>query len=179
MEDNELEVQSSSDQVHSEEYQEDSEVILKASESSEDSPDEQDEEDSEEMVSESSESSESDLKEDSEENTTESESETSESSEDESEESTEEDTTEDDTTEENTTEEMTESMSVMFLEDGSAVVYGVDGSVYPLYESYEEFMASPLYVTRYENEILSKLEFIQYALALLVALIFLLIFRRK
>ena len=53
------------------------------------------------------------------------------------------------------------------------------GKYYPLYESYEKFMESPLLVTRYENEVLKKLEFIQYALAISVALLFLLIFKRK
>lgn len=50
---------------------------------------------------------------------------------------------------------------------------------FPLYESYEDFMESPLYVTRYENEVLKKLEFMQYAQAIMIALLFLLIFRKK
>lgn len=48
-----------------------------------------------------------------------------------------------------------------------------------IYTSYEEFMESPLYVTRYENEVLNKLEFIQYALAIIIAALFLLIFKKK
>lgn len=51
--------------------------------------------------------------------------------------------------------------------------------LYPLYDSYEEFMESPLYVSRYENEILNKLEYIQYAYAIDIALLFLLIFKKK
>lgn len=47
------------------------------------------------------------------------------------------------------------------------------------YDTYEEFMESPLYVTRYENEILKKLEYCQYAFAIIIALLFLLIFKRK
>jgi hypothetical protein len=55
-----------------------------------------------------------------------------------------------------------------------------DGNnLFTVYDSYDEFIESPMYVTRYENELLSKLTFIQYALALMVALIFLLIFKRK
>ncbi len=49
----------------------------------------------------------------------------------------------------------------------------------PLYESYESFLASPVYVTRYEYEVLNKLEFIQYALAIMIALLFLLFFKKK
>ena len=71
------------------------------------------------------------------------------------------------------------------LEEASEmpVIYSIEvdnaNDYFPLYDTYEEFMASPLYVTRYEYEILNKLEFIQYALVLLIALIFLLIFRKK
>lgn len=81
--------------------------------------------------------------------------------------------------------------------EGYQTVISADGAVYyvsglaedpdaseeinyfPLYDSYEEFMESPLYVTRYENEILKKLEFYQYACAIEIALLFLLIFRKK
>ena len=104
-----------------------------------------------------------------------------ESTEDESE-TTETETTEDATTEENTSEETTTEEStdgLLVSPDGRVMYSGDSGGYYPLYDSYEEFMASPLYVTRYENEVLNRLEFIQYALALLIALIFLLIFRRK
>ena len=51
--------------------------------------------------------------------------------------------------------------------------------LFPVYDTYEEFMESPVYVTRYENELLSRLDFIQYALAIMVALLFLLIFKKK
>lgn len=51
--------------------------------------------------------------------------------------------------------------------------------LFPVYDTYEEFMESPVYVTRYENELLSRLEFIQYALAIVIALLFLLIFKKK
>lgn len=50
---------------------------------------------------------------------------------------------------------------------------------FPVYDTYEAFMESPVYVTRYENELLSRLDFIQYALAIIVALLFLLIFKKK
>lgn len=51
--------------------------------------------------------------------------------------------------------------------------------MFPLYDSYEQFMESPLYVTRYENEVLKKLEYCQYAFAIEIALLFLLIFKKK
>ena len=51
--------------------------------------------------------------------------------------------------------------------------------LYPVYDTYEEFMASPMYVTRYEYELLGRMEFIQYALAIVIALLFLLIFKKK
>lgn len=51
--------------------------------------------------------------------------------------------------------------------------------MFPLYDSYEDFMESPLYVTRYENEVLKKLEYCQYAFAIEIALLFLLIFKKK
>lgn len=51
--------------------------------------------------------------------------------------------------------------------------------LFPVYDTYETFMESPVYVTRYENELLSRLEFIQYALAIIIALLFLLIFKKK
>ena len=51
--------------------------------------------------------------------------------------------------------------------------------LFPVYDTYEAFMESPVYVTRYENELLSRLEFIQYALAIMIALLFLLIFKKK
>lgn len=51
--------------------------------------------------------------------------------------------------------------------------------LFPVYDTYEAFMESPVYVTRFENELLSRLEFIQYALAIMIALLFLLIFKKK
>lgn len=95
----------------------------------------------------------------------------SESSEEEAETTTEEDS------ESATTE--AESTDGLLVSPDGRVLYAGDSESFPMYDSYEEFMASPIYVTRYENEILNRLEFIQYALALLIALIFLLIFRRK
>ena len=55
----------------------------------------------------------------------------------------------------------------------------VYSDLFPVYDTYEEFMESPVYVTRYENELLNRLEFIQYALAIVIALLFLLIFKKK
>ena len=64
------------------------------------------------------------------------------------------------------------------LVPGTAVAaYSED--LFPVYDTYEDFMESPVYVTRYENEFLSRLDFIQYALAIVVALLFLLIFKKK
>ena len=64
------------------------------------------------------------------------------------------------------------------LVPGTAVAaYSED--LFPVYDTYEDFMESPVYVTRYENELLSRLDFIQYALAIVVALLFLLIFKKK
>lgn len=66
----------------------------------------------------------------------------------------------------------------VILVPGTAVAaYSED--LFPVYDTYEEFMESPVYVTRYENELLSRLEFIQYALAIVIALLFLLIFKKK
>lgn len=65
---------------------------------------------------------------------------------------------------------------------GSNLLFSLEdtfGKYYPMYDSYDEFMESPLLVTRYENEVLNKLEFIQYALAINIALLFLLIFKKK
>lgn len=45
--------------------------------------------------------------------------------------------------------------------------------------SLDEFLQEPLAVDRYQYEILKRLEFIQYALAILISLIFVLIFKRK
>lgn len=61
---------------------------------------------------------------------------------------------------------------------GSAVT-AYSNDLFPVYDTYEAFMESPVYVTRYENELLSRLEFIQYALAIMIALLFLLIFKKK
>ena len=63
-------------------------------------------------------------------------------------------------------------------EEDASEVSALD-DVYQLYDSYDAFMESPVYVTRYELELLNRLEFIQYALCILIALIFLCIFRRK
>ena len=60
-----------------------------------------------------------------------------------------------------------------------AAVAAYSNELFPVYDTYEEFMESPVYVTRYENELLSRLDFIQYALAIMVALLFLLIFKKK
>lgn len=46
-----------------------------------------------------------------------------------------------------------------------------------IYENLDEFLQQPAKVSRYEYEILKKLEYLQYAIAILIALIFLLIFR--
>ena len=43
----------------------------------------------------------------------------------------------------------------------------------------EEFLQEPLEVNRYQYEILKRMEFMQYAQALMIALIFILIFKRK
>lgn len=184
---NESKVQSSASGQESEkENKEDSEEKSSdsSSESSEDSPspveDEEEEqtedktenntEEDSETDSDASESTDSNSEEETTESTTEDDSESSEGAESDLEE---------DLSEEYTTEEINEPVPVMVLQDGTVAAYGVDGSLYPLYTTYEEFMESPVYVTRYENEILNRLEFIQYALALLVALIFLLIFKKK
>ena len=60
---------------------------------------------------------------------------------------------------------------------GSVAAFSED--LFPVYDTYEEFMESPVYVTRYENELLSRLEFLQYAMAIVIALLFLLIFKKK
>lgn len=60
-----------------------------------------------------------------------------------------------------------------------ASVAAYSNELFPVYDTYEEFMESPVYVTRYENELLSRLDFIQYALAIIIALLFLLIFKKK
>ena len=60
-----------------------------------------------------------------------------------------------------------------------AAVAAYSNELFPVYDTYDEFMESPVYVTRYENELLSRLDFIQYALAIIVALLFLLIFKKK
>lgn len=46
-----------------------------------------------------------------------------------------------------------------------------------IYDNLDEFLQQPAKVSRYEYEILKKLEYLQYAIAILIALIFLLIFR--
>lgn len=61
--------------------------------------------------------------------------------------------------------------------DYSLSVSSVSSDV--VYDNLEEFESSPVYVDRYEYEILKRLEFIQYAAAIIIALLFLLIFRRK
>lgn len=48
-----------------------------------------------------------------------------------------------------------------------------------VYESLEEFEATPASVTRYEYEVLKRLEFLQYSQAILIGLIFVLIFKKK
>ncbi len=60
-----------------------------------------------------------------------------------------------------------------------AELYSASGISLGEYSTYEEFLSSPVYVTRYEFEILSKLEFIQYALAIIIALLFLLFFKKN
>lgn len=47
------------------------------------------------------------------------------------------------------------------------------------YDSLEEFEATPAQVTRYEYEILKRLEFMQYTQLILIGLIFILIFKKK
>lgn len=46
-----------------------------------------------------------------------------------------------------------------------------------IYDNLDDFLQQPAKVSRYEYEILKKLEYLQYAIAILIALIFLLIFR--
>lgn len=46
-----------------------------------------------------------------------------------------------------------------------------------IYDNLDEFLQQPAKVSRFEYEILKKLEYLQYAIAILIALIFLLIFR--
>ena len=48
-----------------------------------------------------------------------------------------------------------------------------------LYTSLDDFKASAVLVDRYQYEILQKLEFIQYALVILIALLFLTILKKK
>ena len=48
-----------------------------------------------------------------------------------------------------------------------------------LYESLDEFVAAPATVSRYEYEILQRLEFLQYSQVILIGLIFVLIFKKK
>lgn len=47
------------------------------------------------------------------------------------------------------------------------------------YATEEEFLSSPATVTRYEYEILKRLEFMQYGALILIGLIFILIFKKK
>lgn len=49
----------------------------------------------------------------------------------------------------------------------------------PVYETLEEFLASPANVDRYQYEILKRLEFMQYSQMILIGLIFVLIFKKK
>lgn len=92
------------------------------------------------------------------------------------------------TSEMDTQEEMSsvvssgDSIDMLDSSESSVIVLSesdLDSDIFPLYDSYEEFMESPIYVTRYQNEILNKLEFIQYASAIMIALLFLLIFKKK
>lgn len=47
------------------------------------------------------------------------------------------------------------------------------------YDSLEEFTSQPVAVDLYQYTILTRLEFIQYGLVIMVALLFLILFRRK
>jgi hypothetical protein len=49
----------------------------------------------------------------------------------------------------------------------------------PVYESLDEFLASPANIDRYQYEILKRLEFMQYSQMILIGLIFVLIFKKK
>ena len=58
----------------------------------------------------------------------------------------------------------------VILVPGTAVAaYSED--LFPVYDTYEEFMESPVYVTRCENELLSRLEFIHYGITYVVCLL--------
>lgn len=46
-----------------------------------------------------------------------------------------------------------------------------------IYDNLDEFLQQPAKVSRFEYEIVKKMEYLQYAIAILIALIFLLIFR--
>ncbi len=56
---------------------------------------------------------------------------------------------------------------------------GVPVDETPVYSSLDEFEALPVTVSRYEYEILKRLEFLQYSQVILIGLIFILIFKKK
>jgi hypothetical protein len=91
-------------------------------------------------------------------------------------------------------EESASLLSTEMQEDASEIVsetqsYNVSSGDYPVtfssvsedvvYTDLEEFEASSAYVDRFQYEILKKFEFIQYAAAIMIALLFLLLFKKK
>lgn len=48
-----------------------------------------------------------------------------------------------------------------------------------VYDNLQEFISQPVPVNRYEYELLSRLEFMQYGIVILIALLFLILFKRK
>jgi hypothetical protein len=79
-------------------------------------------------------------------------------------------------------------------EDASEIVsetqsYNVSSGDYPVtlssvsedfvYTDLEEFESSSAYVDRFQYELIKKFEFIQYAAAIMIALLFLLLFKKK
>lgn len=112
-------------------------------------------------------------------------------------ESTESSEVEESETSESVTENLdpgTESESTIESEVGTTVITGgvvltseafnqlienqaLESSEEIIYDNLDEFLQQPAKVSRFEYEILKKLEYLQYAIAILIALIFLLIFR--
>lgn len=82
---------------------------------------------------------------------------------------------------ENTTDnqyDVPETEAIPDVSSGDYAVHYISDSEIE-YSDFDEFAASPVYVTRYEYELLNRLEFIQYALVIVIALLFLLFFRKK
>lgn len=99
--------------------------------------------------------------------------------------------TEESETEESETEESVEAAEVdydqliQFMSEYGVVPYQADQTesgtdlVYTYASSFQEFTDSDIVVNRYEYEVLTKLTFIQYALAILIGLFFILIFSKR